>query len=146
MGARQHASIVPKLQPDERGHDAMVLGHDEQFVKRLFELGYDDIAPGHFEAAFKGTALPHSIYAVFKQGDRTRNDSHYHRCSRHGRPMMMVKMARTYAELEWDCITVHPDEEAYRHRLRSFLLAVRFLFGSLRSGKQLFPPERHQGC
>ena len=100
LGARQHASIVPKLQPDERGHDAMVLGHDEQFVKRLFELGYDDIAPGHFEAAFKGTALPHSIYAVFKQGDRTRNDSHYHRCSRHGRPMMMVKMARTYAELE----------------------------------------------
>ena len=29
--------------------------------------------------------------------------------------MMMVKMARTYAELEWDCITVDPREEAYLH-------------------------------
>ena len=98
-----------------RGHDALMLGRDELFVGRLTELGYKDIAPGHFETAFKGTALPHSIYAAFKQGDRFRNNSHYHRCSRHRRPMIMVKMARIYAELEWDCITVHPDEEAYLH-------------------------------
>lgn len=115
LGARQHASIVPKLQPDPCGHDALMLGRDELFVERLAELGYKDIAPGYFEASFKGTALPHSIYAAFKQGDRHKNNNHYHRCNRHKRPMMMVKMARTYAELEWDCITVHPDEEAYLH-------------------------------
>lgn len=115
LGARQHASIVPKLQPEERGHDAIVLGQDEKFVERLFELGYDDIAAGHFEAAFRGPALPHSIYTVFNQGDRARNDSHHRQCSRHGRPMMMVKLARAYAELEWDCITVNPDEDGYLH-------------------------------
>ena len=110
LGARQHASVVPSLQPDARGYDALMLGRDELFVGRLTELGYKDVAPGHFEAAFKGTVLPHSIYAAFKQGDRY--NSHYHRCSRHRRPMMMVKMACIYAELEWDCITVHPGEEA----------------------------------
>lgn len=115
LGARQHASIVPKLQPDARGHDALMLGRDVFFVGRLAELGYKDIASGHFEVAFKGTALPHSIYASFKQGDRLSSNTHYHRCSRLRRPMMMVKMARTYAELEWDCITVDPNEEAHLH-------------------------------
>ncbi len=115
LGERQHANIVPRLQPDTQGHAALKLGLDELFVRRLAELGYKNIAAGHFEAAFKGTALPHSVYAAFKRGDRLGNDRHYHRCSRHRRPMLMVKMARTYAELEWDCITVHPDEDDYLH-------------------------------
>lgn len=115
LGARQHASVVPRLQPDARGHDALVLGRDELFVERLAELGYQGVARGHFEVAFKGTALPHPIYAAFKQGDRLSNNSHYHRCSRHKRPMIMVRAARAYAELEWDCITVDPKEEAYLH-------------------------------
>lgn len=143
LGARQHASVLTRLQPDERGHEALALGCDTLFVERLAELGYPDIAPGHFDAAFKGIALPHAVYAAFKRGDRLRNNDHYHRCSRHRRPMMMVKMARTYAELEWDCITVNPDEEAYLHDKRGRqLTSIMFNLFQARAkgapGKPLF--------
>lgn len=143
LGARQHASIVAKIQMDGRRHAELALGHDTHFVQRLAQLGYPDIALGHFDAAFSASAVPHPIYASFKRGDRLANDSHYQHCKRLGRPMMMVRMARTYAELEWDCITVDPSEETYLHNDRGRdLVGVMFNLFQARAkgapGKPLF--------
>ena len=114
LGFRQHASIVAKLKYAER-HPELVLGRDELFVERLGNLGYPNIVQGCFKHAFSESLLPHPVYASFKLGDRLGNDNHYYHCKRLARPMIMVKMARIYAELEWDCITIDPKEEMYLH-------------------------------
>lgn len=141
LDARQHSSIVTKFQRDATRHSALVLGRDALFVKRLTELGYQGTETGHFYAAFSGSAMPHPVYASFKHGDRLANDNHYHHCSRLGRPMMMVKISRTNAELEWDCITVDSSQEAFLHgnRGRELVTIMLSLFQARAKGSPSKP-------
>lgn len=114
LGARTHAALVKLCRPNAE-RPSICRGTDEAFVGRLGELGYPEIAPHTFDRAFAPDRLPHAPYVVYKSGDRAANNHHFHFCERLGRPMMMVKMARRYAELEWDCITVDPAEEDHLH-------------------------------
>lgn len=125
--ARQHASLIPQFEPNDRGHHALVLGEEIRFIRRLADFGYEGIPFGVFRGAFTGTTLPHPIYALFKRGDIFGNESHYLLCSRYRRPMMMVKMARVYAELEWDCVTVDSEEDNYlRHKAGDQLIRIMY--------------------
>jgi hypothetical protein len=137
-----HAALGKRLRDDgERPHLQRL--SDADFVRRLGELGYPDVASGYFDRAFSADAMPHAPYTFFRQGDRAANDRHYHFCNRIGRPMVMVRMARRYAELEWDCITVDPAEEDDLHDLPGNQLA-RIMFNLFQArakgapGKPLF--------
>ncbi|MES1973327.1 MAG: hypothetical protein V4472_12790 [Pseudomonadota bacterium] len=79
------------------------------FVQRLEELGYPDIAADAFLAAMREDVLDETPYTWFRKGDRGANERHFRACEARNRPMMMVKMARHYAELEWDCVTIDSD-------------------------------------
>lgn len=76
------------------------------FAGRLEALGYSDIADHAFLAAMREDVLDETPYTWFRKGDLAANNRHFHACQAANRPMMMVKMARQYAELEWDCITI----------------------------------------
>ena len=114
LGERTHAALTALRRPNAE-RPILCRSLDDAFVKRLSELGYPDITLGTFERAFAPGRVPHAPYVFFKRGDRATNNDHFHFCERFNRPMMMVKMARQYAELEWDCIMIDPAEEGYLH-------------------------------
>jgi len=90
-------------------------GDADHFRTRLAELGYKDVATSHFLAALSDKVLIETPYILFRKGDRAANDRHYHVCQRRNRPMMMIKMATRYAELEWDCITIDSSRDDHVH-------------------------------
>lgn len=61
-------------------------------------------------------------FVVFRSSDRAANDRHFHACQEEGRPMVMVKLGRKYATLEWDCITLDPTNEPHVRDRRGDLL------------------------
>ena len=97
------------------------------FAGRLEALGYPNIAAGAFPAAMREDVLDETPYTWFRKGDLTANDRHYYACQAQNRPMVMVKMARQYAELAWDCITIDPDCDDHVSRPESTEL-VRVMF------------------
>lgn len=83
------------------------------FAQRLAAFGYPYIADEPFMAAMREDVLDETPYTWFRTGDRAANNRHFHACQAANRPMMMVKMARQYAELEWDCVTIDSDCDAH---------------------------------
>lgn len=88
---------------------ALADAEPELFARRLAALGYANIAAEPYLAAMREDVLDETPYTWFRKGDRGANERHFHACEARNRPMMMVKMARHYAELEWDCITIDSD-------------------------------------
>ena len=150
LGERTHASFVSKMRAHQGRHAALMIGRDERFMERVAGLDYRNIVPGLFEKAFRNEAMPHPIYTFFKKGDHRCNDEHFHHCNKRMRPMVMVKMARRYAELEWDCVTVDSDEDAYlRDECGSNLVSILFNLFQARAkeapGKPLFFGSAYTG-
>ena len=109
LGFQTHAALRAALASEVGKPPAVADAASSRFTKRLAELGYDGVPTHPFEVAITEKVLGDTPYTFFKQGDRAANDRHFHACQARSRPMMMVKMARQYAELEWDCITIDPD-------------------------------------
>lgn len=107
LGFRTHAALRADL---IRFADfaPMLANVDEiAFAARLAAFGYAEPPADVLGSAVRSDAIPDRPIARFRDGDRVATDAHYAQCSRHGRPMMMIKRARTYATLEWDCITIN---------------------------------------
>lgn len=141
LGRRQWASVVAALREGAPVRPPLCRARNEAFRARLGELGYRDVGDGFLDAAL--AALPDPIFVFHARCDRAANDRHYRICNRTGRPMLMVRMARRYAELEWDCITVDGNEEDYLHdRSGSELARIMFNLFQARArgapGKPIF--------
>lgn len=113
LGYRTHAAIRAAMKANAGLHPPLSDSDDARFVARLEELGYPGRAAGHFDHAFSASVLDVMPYVFATRHHRAAADLHFHACRDRGVPMMVIKMARQYATLEWDCITVHPDEEAH---------------------------------
>jgi len=117
LGFRTHAALLARLAAETAMPPGVGDGDAGSFEKRLAELGYGAIDPAAFRLALRAPELPQRPFVRFKQGDTAANNRHHDDCLRRNRPMMMVKMGRRYAELEWDCVTTssrqygHLDDE-----------------------------------
>ena len=109
LGFQTHAALRAVLAGEGSKPPAVVDATSSQFTARLTELGYADVPTPPFEDAITEKILGDTPYTFFKRGDRAANDRHFHACQARNRPMIMVRMARQYAELEWDCITIDSD-------------------------------------
>lgn len=113
------------------------------FAGRLQTFGYTDVGTEAFGAAMREDVLDETPYTCFKKGNRAANDRHFHACQARNRPMMMVKIARQYAQLEWDCITIHPNCDYHvRGAASTDLMRIMFRLFQQRArgapGKPLF--------
>lgn len=109
LGFQTHAALRAALASEAGKPPAVADAASSRFTKRLAELGYDGVPTRAFDAAITEEILGDTPYTFFKSGDRAANDRHFHACQARNRPMMMIKMARQYTTLEWDCITIDPD-------------------------------------
>jgi len=118
LGFQTHAALRAVLASEGSKPPAVVDATSSQFTARLPELGYADVPTPPFEDAITEKILGDTPYTFFKRGDRAANDRHFHACQARNRPMIMVRMARQYAELEWDCITIDSDCDEHVQRVR----------------------------
>lgn len=114
VGEHTHIGLSRLLQDSDARAQVRIVNASD-FAIRLQGFGYRPVDLSSLDRAFSSADLPHRAYAAFRSGDRAANDRHYHQCNALSRPMMMVRTARKYAELEWDGITVDPNEEDYLH-------------------------------
>lgn len=113
LGYRTHAALRSDMKAHIGLHPPLADGDDMRFVARLEELGYRKRVPSHFENAFSAEILPDIPYVFATKYHRAAADGRHFICRERGWPMMAVKMARHYATLEWDCITIDTSEEAH---------------------------------
>ena len=109
LGFNSNAALRAAIAGEADKPPALADAEHGLFVGRLEALGYTNVAVGPFIAAMREHVLDETPYTWFRQGDRAANERHFHACDARNRPMMMVKVARQYAELEWDCVTIDSD-------------------------------------
>jgi hypothetical protein len=116
LGFRTHAALLAGIAAEAGWPPAIADTDDAAFGKRLIELGYGAPVAGLLGQLVRSDAIPDRPYREYAEADRQANEAHFAHCDRHGWPMIAVHMARTYATLEWDCITVaeRPDDLLYR--------------------------------
>lgn len=83
----------------------------ELMAQRLCELGYS-VSNSTIDTMLQNIQ-PRWNYVIISNRDRSANDSHFHECNKENRPMMMIKIARKYATLEWDCITLESKNDRF---------------------------------
>jgi len=143
LGFQTHAALRAVLAGEGSKPPVVVDATSSQFTARLAELGYADVPTPPFDAAITERILGDTPYTFFKRGDRAANDRHFYGCQARNRPMIMIKMARQYAELEWDCITIDSDcDDHVSSRASDDLVRVMFAIFQERAkgapGKPIF--------
>lgn len=105
LGFKTNAALRAQLAADATRPPGVADAEATPFAERLAQLGYAAIETAPFTQVLTSPELPDIPIARFKRGDIRANNRHHDDCMRANRPMMMIKMARRYAELEWDCVT-----------------------------------------
>jgi hypothetical protein len=106
LGFASQRHLVATLNAEADLPPNVVLLDSVAFNARLSALGEEEAGISILSDIARSTAIPDRPFVEFRDGDRATNDAHYATCIRLGRPMMMVKPARTYAKLDWEIITL----------------------------------------
>lgn len=106
LGFNTNAALRAAIASEAAKPPALADADPELFVGRLSAFGYHDGGAEAFVAAMREDVLDETPYARFRRGDLAANERHFKICEARNRPMMMVKVGRQYAELEWDCVTI----------------------------------------
>jgi len=113
LGFRTHAALRAKIAAEADLPPDVAECDPARFVVRLAALGYAATSAINLDEIVRSDAVPDRPYTEFRYGDLQANNAHFTWCQRHNRPMLTVAMARRYARLDWDCITISPDQEDF---------------------------------
>lgn len=106
LGFNTNAALRAAIKCELNKPPALADADAKRFFARLALFGYVNASAEVFTTSLNEDVLKETPYTWFRRGDHAANDRHYHACVTRHRPMLMIKMARRYAELEWDCITI----------------------------------------
>ena len=113
LGFNSNAALRAAITSETGNPFALTDADAERFSDRLATLSYEGVPHAPFIVAMREDVLNDTPYAYFKQGDCRANSLHFSACQSRNRPMMMVKVGRRYAELEWDCVTITSDRPGH---------------------------------
>ena len=114
LGFRTHAALLSRL-GQYTNLPIEIMDVDEQaFAQRISNFGYPTPVSNILSTLVRSDVIPDRPYAEYAAGDNVANHAHFHACQRRSRPMMMILMARRYATLEWDCITIDSKHDGDR--------------------------------
>lgn len=113
LGFRTHAALLSAVRCEVQLPPELVDVDEFAFRRRLKELDCEDVDAFTLIDLARSELLPVRAYAEFRDGDSSSNDAHYHVCSRLGLPMVTVRRNRVYARVDWDCITLSPNDDDY---------------------------------
>jgi hypothetical protein len=108
LGFKTNAALRATIAQEKDRPPMLVEAEPKRFTIRLAELGHASLPTTFFIAAMRQEGLAATPYAWLQNGDRVASNEHISACEMGNRPTVIVKMARQYAALEWDCITIDP--------------------------------------
>jgi hypothetical protein len=102
---------------------SIAYGRADRFANRLRDFGYALSDADMLQQAIRSGTLYDRPYMEFKRGDIGSSNACFSISRANNRPMVTVAMAKHYAELQWDCITIEPpdDEHARGDQSRELL-------------------------
>lgn len=83
-----------------------------RWVKRLAELGYASVPGDWLQVCVRSPQMPDPCRVEFHMRERGISERWFYRCRAESLPYITIEMARKYATLEWDCITVNSEHDA----------------------------------
>lgn len=113
LGFRTHAALRAKLAAEADLPPDVAECDSARFVIRLTELGYAAASAIKLAEVVRSGAVPDRPYAEFRGDDLGANNAHFAWCQRNNRPLLTISLARRYARLDWDCITIERDHEGF---------------------------------
>jgi hypothetical protein len=87
--------------------------YKDRFCERLLGLGYQNFDHDEFFGKFYSLKFQDSMWLAHQNGDRNLRDGWYGVCQRQSLPFITISKRRKYCKLEWDCISIDPDNEAH---------------------------------
>lgn len=112
LGYRTYASLLASQQEADLFRPLFLPLDAAKFSVRLQSWGHQ-YAPEVFGHLAHLSDLIDRPWIVVPRDNRTAIDRWFLDCQQRGVPTMFIVPRRKYARLEWDCITVHPDEEQH---------------------------------
>lgn len=143
LGFQTNASLVAKLKGEGAALPDIARVDDGSFAARLVEFGYANPPAIALTALVRSAVIPDKPSVEFRDRDRAANDAHFYECQHLGRPMVMVRAARLYATLEWDCITVDANREGYLFEMDNGGSFGRRLFSQYQARAAGRAPKSH---
>lgn len=107
-GYRTYASQLAELRADS-ATSPIIKVDGQRWSARLAELGYQSVPDDRLTASIHAPQIPDPCWVEFPSRDRTVARRWFYRCKADNLPYVTIEMARKYATLEWDCITLDSD-------------------------------------
>ncbi len=130
LGFRTHAALLTVVEQAGPGSEPIANFDAVRATKRLLELSCT--APVDFltAAVAERIELPDPCWRQMRSDDSETQKDWFYECKRLGLPYLVIKIARKYATLEWDCITVDAscDESVRRDRSMEFVREMFSVF------------------
>jgi hypothetical protein len=113
LGFRTNAALRTAIAAELERLPSTAFGDAESLNRRLSEFGYAICDPNILSNAIRQRMIYDRPYAEFKRGDVGANNAFFSLCQETSRPIVTIAMARQYAELQWDCITIDANHDAH---------------------------------
>jgi hypothetical protein len=110
FGWNTHAAFKTALNSVPLGREPAVRFDIAAMQTRLGQLSADRIDGARVADCLR--ALPDPCWREFPRRDRPAEDDWFYACERASIPFIYVRVARKYALLQWDCISINPKYEA----------------------------------
>ena len=131
-GYRTYASLLSELRGTPReGHPLLEID-GARWSTRLAELGYTGLADNQLIAMLLSQELPDPCWMELTAEKQEVARSWFYRCKAEALPYVTLELARKYAKLEWDCITLDSANESHTVNDESGAI-VRGLFATFQS-------------
>ena len=113
LGFRTHAALLAAIKTAPTARPLLGSIDDAKIATRLVELGFPATKPVSTLDVIRSREFPDRIWAEFQSGDRDANDLWFFECRHRNIPNLRIERRRKYFKLHWDCISIHPDDEAH---------------------------------
>ena len=113
LGFHTNAALRAVVEADRDGLPHVAYASESHFRNRLALFGYADLDDSLLEDSIRQHLIYDRPYTEFRRGELGPANACFSICRENNRPMITIAMARRYAELQWDCITLHPNQEGH---------------------------------
>jgi hypothetical protein len=130
LGFRTHAALLTAVERAGPGSEPIANFDAARATERLSELSYTASVAALTTAVAKRSELPDPCWRQSHGNDSVTQNAWFHECKGLRLPYVVVKVARKYATLEWDCITVDAncDESVRGDKSRELVSEMFSLF------------------
>jgi len=109
-GYRTYAGLLAEL-PAKANASPAIRVDSTGWSARLLKFGYGSVPGDRLAACLRSPQIPDPCWVESRTRERSAGERWFYRCRAESLPYATIEMARKYATLEWDCITVDAEHD-----------------------------------